>query len=137
MSLNTAPPVKRVTPNTRLSAFLISYLLKQNVIEPVKSDPTVPTFRLFAVPKPNGKLRPIVGFSPLTQYLKSPKFQLPNLHTFLKSNRSYNFATIIDIKDAFLHLSLNAQTSASLRILFQGQEFRCKRLMFGLPPAPF
>ncbi len=72
--LEQPPPIKRVTPNTRLSAFLISYLLKQKVISPVPSDPLVPTFRLFAVPKPNDKFRPIVDFSPLTTFLKTPKF---------------------------------------------------------------
>ena len=135
--IDKPPAIKRVTPNNRLSAFLVTYLLKQKVISPVPCDPNVPTFHLFSVPKSNGKFRPIVDFSPLTDSLKSPKFQLPNLHTFIKSNRSFPYATIIDIKDAFLHLRLNSQTALSLRILFQGQEFCCNRLMFRLSPALF
>ncbi len=127
---------KRVTPNTRLNAFLIAKLLKQGVIVPVAAEPNVSTYRLFAVPKPDKELHPIVDFAPLTTHLASPSFKLPNLHSFLHKNRSYSLATVIDIKDAFLHLPLAPQTADQLRILFQGQEFSCRRLMFGLSPAP-
>ena len=56
--------------------------------------------RLFATPKRDGSMRPIIDLSPLNRFIDTPHFQMENLATVKSLLKQGHFMTKIDLKDA-------------------------------------
>ena len=92
--------------------------------------------RLFLVPKPNNKWRPILDLSKLNLFLKTEKFRMGTPETIRTSLRQGEWVTSVDFKDAYFHIPIQKQSRKYLRFHVQGQTYQFKALPFGLSTAP-
>ena len=92
--------------------------------------------RLFLVPKPNNKWRPILDLSKLNLFLKAQKFKMETPETIGTSLQQGEWVTSIDFKDASFHIPIQGQSRKYLRFHVQGQTYQFKALPFGLSTAP-
>ena len=92
--------------------------------------------RLFLVPKPNNKWRPILDLSKLNLFLKTEKFKMDTPETIRTSLQQGEWVTSIDFKDAYFHIPIQEQYRKYLRFHIQGRTYQFKALPFGLSTAP-
>ena len=69
--------------------------------------------RLFLVPKPNNKWRPILDLSNLNPFLKTEKFKMETPETIRTSLQKGEWVTSIDFKDAYFHILIQEQSRIS------------------------
>ena len=121
-----------------------SYLLEalhqlrdKNAVERVQNQTSLGFFnRLFLVPKPNNKWRPILDLSKLNLFLKVEKFKMEAPETIRTSLQQGEWVTSVDFKDAYFHIPIHEQSRKYLRFHVQGQTYQFKALPFGLSTAP-
>ena len=112
-------------------------LMDKNAIELVKHKTSLSFFnRLFLVPKPDNKWRPILDLSNLNQFLKVEKFKMETPETIRTSLQQGEWVTSIDFRDAYFHIPIQEQSRKYLRFHVQGQTYQFKALPFGLSTAP-
>ena len=92
--------------------------------------------RLFLVPKPNNKWRPILDLSHLNQFLKVEKFKMETPETIRTSLLQGGWVTSVDFKDAYFHIPIQKHSRKYLRFQVQDQTYQFKALPFGLSTAP-
>ena len=111
--------------------------MTKNAVERVHKQTSLGFFnRLFLVPKPNNKWRPILDLSNLNIFLKTKKFKMETPETIRTSLQQGEWVTSIDFKDAYFHIPIQEQSRKYLRFHVQGQTFQFKALPFGLSTAP-
>ena len=91
--------------------------------------------RLFLVPKPNCKWRPILDLSQLNLYLSTNTFKMEILETIRLSLQTGEWVTL-DISDAYFHIPINQRSRKYLRFFLYNQTFQFTALPFGLATAP-
>ena len=112
-------------------------LMDKNAIELVHKQVLLGFFnRLFLVPKPNNRWRPILDLSNLNLFLKTEKFKMETPETIRTSLQKGEWVTSIDFKDAYFHIPIQEQSRKYLRFHIQGQTYQFKALPFGLSTAP-
>ena len=92
--------------------------------------------RLFLVPKPGNRWRPVIDLSVLNKFLSIPKFKMETPESIPTSLRKGEWVTSIDLTDAYLHVPIHTQSQKYLRFHFQGVTYQFTRLPFGLATAP-
>ena len=92
--------------------------------------------RLFLVPKPGNRWRPVIDLSSLNQYLTVSKFKMETPESIRASLRQGEWVTSIDLSDAYLHLPIHPQSRKFLRFHHQGISYQFTSLPFGLATAP-
>ena len=103
--------------------------MNKNAIELVHKHNSLGFFnRLFLVPKPNNKWRPILD---LSLFLKAEKFKMETPETIRTSLQQGEWVTSIDFKDAYFHIPIQEQSRKYLRFHVQGQTCQFKALPFG------
>ena len=86
-------------------------LIDKNAIELVHKQTSLGFFnRLFLVPKPNNKWRPILDLSNLNFFLKTEKFKMETPETIRISLQQGEWVTSIDFKDAYFHIPIQEQS---------------------------
>ena len=114
-------------------------LLEKNAIEIVQQ-PVDPGFYalMFLVDKKDpGEYRPVFDLSQLNKSLDIPKFKMETTGNLTKSLKKGSWVTIIDLKDAYLHVPINQLYRKYLRFAYRGQIYQYKALPFGLATAPY
>jgi len=113
-------------------------LLEKRAIETVQ-DPSTPGFysRLFVVPKPNGKWRPVIDLKALNQYVKVPKFSMETLQSIWSALMPGNYAFSLDLQDAYFHIPIHRSHRKFLRFVVGGRVYQFRALPFGLSSAPW
>ena len=66
--------------------------------------------RLFLVPKPNNRWRPILDLSNLNIFLKTQSFKMETPETIRTSLQAGEWVTSIDFKDTYFHIPINSQS---------------------------
>ena len=92
--------------------------------------------RLFLVPKPDNKWRPILDLSNLNPFLRTEKFKMETPETIRTSLQQGEWVTSIDFKDAYFHIPIQEQSRKFLRFHIRDGTFQFKALPFGLSTAP-
>ena len=110
---------------------LMNKLVVENMV--VKSSLTFHN-RLFLVPKPNRKWRPILDLSQLNLYLSTSKMQ--TLETIRLSLQTGECVTSLDFSDAYFHILINQRSRKYQRFFLYNQTFQFTALPFGLATAP-
>ena len=111
--------------------------MDKNAIELVHKKASLGFFnRLFLVPKPDNKWRPILDLSNLNLFLKSEKFKMETPETIRTSLQKGEWVTSIDFKDAYFHIPIQERSRKYLRFYIQGRTYQFKALPFGLSTAP-
>ena len=112
-------------------------LLTKNAIEKVNKQDSLGFYsRLFLVPKPGNKWRPIIDLSSLNQYLTVSKFKMETPESIRTSLRQGEWVTSIDLSDAYLHIPIHPQSRKFLRFHHKGTTYQFTSLPFGLATAP-
>jgi len=113
-------------------------LLEKGAVEVVK-DPSTPGFysRLFVVPKPNGKWRPVIDLKALNHYVKVPKFKMESLQSIWSALLPGNYAFSLDLQDAYFHIPIHKSHRKFLRFVVKDQVYQFRALPFGLASAPW
>ena len=112
-------------------------LLDKNAVELVQNPQSLGFYnRLFLVPKPNNRWRPILDLSILNNYLKTQSFKMETPETVRTSLQVGEWVTSIDFKDAYFHIPINSQSRKYMRFQVQNKSYQFKALPFGLSTAP-
>ena len=138
--LTRSPTVVSCYVNPHRNSYLMEalhQLIDKNAVELVHNPTSLGFFnRLFLVPKPNNKWRPILDLSNLNPFLKVEKFKMETPETIRTSLQQGEWVTSIDFKDAYLHIPVQEQSRKYLRFFTQGRTYQFKALPFGLSTAP-
>ena len=138
--LTRFPTVISCYANPHRNSYLLEalhQLIDKNAIELVQNPTSLEFFnRLFLVPKPNNKWRPILDLSKLNLFLKVEKFKMETPETIRTSLQQGEWVTSVDFKDAYFHIPIQEQSRKYLRFHIQGRNYQFKALPFGLSTAP-
>ena len=117
----------------------ISALISKEAIEEISSRPLSPGFygRLFCVPKASGGFRPVLDLSPLNVFLKKIHFRMETVSSIRESIRPGDWATSLDLKDAYFHVLIHHRFRRWLRFSWKDKVFQFRALPFGLSLAPW
>ena len=139
-NLTRSPTVISRYVNPHRNSYLLEalhQLMDKNAIELVHNQTSLGFFnRLFLVPKPNNKWRPILDLSKLNPFLKVEKFKMETPETIRTSLQQGEWVTSVDFKDAYFHIPIQEQSRKYLRFHVQGRTYQFKALPFGLSTAP-
>ena len=138
--LTRFPTVISCYANPHRNSYLLEalhQLIDKNTVELVQNPTSLGFFnRLFLVPKPNNKWRPILDLSKLNLFLKVEKFKMETPETIRTSLQQGEWVTSVDFKDAYFHIPIQEQSRKYLRFHIQGRTYQFKALPFGLSTAP-
>ena len=144
--LRERPPLSRVPlivskfanplKNKYLTEALTSLIQKQ-VVERVvvRSSPAFYN-RLFLVPKPNRKWRPILDLSKLNIFLETGTFKMETPETIRLSLQKGEWVTSLDFRDAYFHIPISQRSRKYLRFRINKATYQFTSLPFGLAMAP-
>ena len=112
-------------------------LTNKNAVEPVANQNSLGFYnRLFLVPKPNNRWRPILDLSTLNTFLNTESYKMETPETIKTSLQLGEWITAIDFKNAYIHIPIHSQSRKYMRFHIQGQSYQFKALPFGLSTAP-
>ena len=139
-NLTRSPTVVSRYVNPHRNSYLLEalhQLIDKNAVELVHNQTSLGFFnRLFLVPKPNNKWRPILDLSKLNLFLKVEKFKMETPETIRTYLQQGEWVTSVDFKDAYFHIPIQEQSRKYLRFHAQGRTYQFKALPFGLSTAP-
>ena len=92
--------------------------------------------RLFLVPKPDNKWRPILDLSQLNLFLKTNTFKMETPETIRVSLQKGEWVTSLDFSDAYFHIPIHPRSRKYLRFFLNGKAYQFTALPFGLATAP-
>ena len=92
--------------------------------------------RLFLVPKPNNKWRPILDLCQLNWYLATSSFKMETPETIRLSLQKGEWVTSLDFSDAYFHIPIGQRLRKFLRFYLNSQAYQFKALPFGLSTTP-
>ena len=138
--LTRSPTVISNYHNPTKQSFLLEalyQLINKNAVEPVENPNSLGFYnRLFLVPKPNNRWRPILDLSTLNTFLNTGSFKMETPETIRTSLQAGEWVTSIDFKDAYFHIPIHSQSRKYMRFHLQGRSYQFKALPFGLSTAP-
>ena len=133
-------PVRVQGPSKRLSPALascIQSLLSKNAIKRVENVKSLGFYsRLFLVPKPHQRWRPVIDLSRLNTFLHIEKFKMETPESIRTSLIPGEWVSSMDLSDAYLHIPIHPNSRKYLRFCYKAQVFQFTSLPFGLATAP-
>jgi hypothetical protein len=93
--------------------------------------------RIFVVPKANGGWRPVLDLSHLNLFLRKIKFRMETPQSVRAAIRPGDWATSIDLTDAYFHVLIHRVHRKFLRFVWKERVFQFRALPFGLSLAPW
>jgi hypothetical protein len=112
--------------------------LIKEVVEPVPYHLRGTGFycNLFLVPKKSGGFRPVLNLKPLNHYVQRKGFKLDSIRSVKNTLQRGDFATSLDLQDAYLHIPIRPMHKQFLRFAYGDDHFQFRALPFGLSSAP-
>ena len=143
LEFESVPPVRKIMKNIKNKKILnfpkrkilqeeVESLLEKGAVEPVRDHHKGFYSNLFVVPKKDGGWRPVINLSGIR---KKP-FRMATLKDVSQSLRQGDWASTIDLKDAYLHVPIAKEHRRFLRFSWGGTQYQFRRLPFGLSSAP-
>ena len=115
----------------------VSDMLKKGAIYPLKVCTTLGfCSRLFLVPKPGEKWRPVIDLSVLNRFLHVPTFKMETAEIIQNSLTKGEWLVSIDLKDVYFHVPIHPDSQHLLRFHIDKRTYQFKALPFGLATAP-
>ena len=115
----------------------VQNLLHKRAIEMVRVRTSLAFYnRLFIVPKPNQKWRPVLDLSALNKFLSVKTFKMETPETIRISLQQGEWVTSLDFSDAYFHIPIHTGSRKYLRFHFQNLSYQFRSLPFGLSTAP-
>ena len=135
--LNSLISEYKALPKDQALADCIQSLLSTNAIERVENVKSLGFYsRLFLVPKPHQRWRPVIDLSRLNTFLHIEKFKMENPESIRTSLILGEWVSLIDLSDAYLHIPIHPLSRKYLRFCHRSQVFQFTSLPCGLPTAP-
>ena len=144
LSFHSRPPLVAASPSleTRVASSqteslseAVRELIKKGAIEPAPDNPGFYS-RLFTVPKKDGSLRPVINLKPLNMFISVPKFRMASVSTVARMIHDGDWATSLDLKDAFFHVPIHNRHRRFLRFIWKSKPYQFASCPFGLSTAP-
>ena len=145
-------PFKQKPPLTRFPAFKSSYtapvkqkalleavqqMVQKRAVVPVQNKNSLGFYsRLFLVPKPENKWRPVIDLSVVNTYLHVPTFKMETAEVIRASLQVGEWVASIDLTDAYFHVPIHPKFQKYLRFHVEGQAYQFRALPFGIATAP-
>ena len=127
----------KALPKDQALADCIQSLLSKNAIERVENVKSLGFYsRLFLVPKPHQRWRPVIDLSRLNTFLHVEKFKMETPASIRTSLIPGEWVSSIDLSDAYLHIPIHPLSRKYLRFCHRSQVFQFTSLPFGLATAP-
>ena len=127
-----ADPVKSKNLKDSLQA-----LIQKQAVEKVLVTSSLAFYnRLFLVPNPNNRWRPILDLSQLNLYLASPSFKMETPEAIRFSVQQGEWVTSLDFSNAYFHIPVNLRSRKFLRFHLNNHSYQFTSLPFGLSTAP-
>ena len=115
----------------------VADMLKKGAIYPLKVCTTLGfCSRLFLVPKPGKKWRPVIDLSVLNSFLQVPTFKMETAEIIRNSLTKGEWLVSIDLKDAYFHVPIHPASHHLLQFHVDKRTYQFKALPFGLATAP-
>lgn len=120
----------------------VQSLLQKKVLTPVPQKERGMGFysSLFLVKKPNGSFRVIINLKPLNKFIPYQKFKMETLKSTLNLLSPGCFMASIDLKDAYYHVPIHADSQQFLRVAIKSDagiiHLQYRALPFGISLAP-
>jgi len=111
-------------------------MVEKGAIEAVQSPDPGFYSRIFLVPKPGNRWRPVIDLSALNAHIPCPSFKMETPVSVLRAVRKGQWLTSLDLSDAYFHIPIHQASRRYLRFLHQGVVWQFKALPFGLNTAP-
>ena len=106
-------------------ATCIQSLLSKNAIERVENVKSLGFYsRLFLVPKPHQRWRPVIDLSRLNTFLHVQKFKMETPESIRTSLIPGEWVSSIDLSDAYLHIPIHPNSRKYLRFCYKAQVFQ-------------
>jgi len=117
----------------------VKSLLQKEAISIVQNEDRKRGFlsQLFAVPKKNGEIRPVVNLKALNRFVKQESFKMEGIHMLKDLLQPGDWMTKIDLKDAYFAIPVSPSDRKFLKFQWQGVTYRFNCLPFGLSSAPW
>ena len=136
-NLSRSPTVISNYQNPARQANLLEALCQlanKNAVEPVENQNSLGFYnRLFLVPKPNNRWRPILDLSTLNTFLDVGSFKMETPETIRTSLQAGEWVTSIDFKDTYFHIPIHSQSRKYMRFHLHGRPYRFKALPLTSP----
>ena len=115
----------------------VQAMLAKKAITHVRNPTTLGYYsRLFLVPKPMKRWRPVIDLSMLNNHLHVLTFKMETAESIRKSIRKGEWVTSIDLTDAYFHVPIHPQSQKYLRFQTKKGIFQFRALPFGVATAP-
>jgi len=138
--LSREPVVESGYVNAPRQAHLVDALhalVDKEAVEKVKNPNSLAFYnRLFLVPKPNNKWRPILDLSSLNKFIKVSTFKMETPESIRLSLQQGEWVTSVDFRDAYFHIPIHPQSRKFLRFYLKSTTYQFQALPFGLCTAP-
>ena len=123
----------------KISLEVIAMLNKQAITEVLGVERLGKEFvsQLFAVPKKDGAIRPIINLKALNHFVEVTHFKMEGIHMLKDLLRQGDFMTKVDLKDAYFMIPIAEDQRKFLRFAWQGRMYQFNCLPFGLSSAPW
>ena len=131
-SISLKGPSKDQAVASCIQSFLSKIAIKR--VENVKS--LLFYSRLFLVPKPHQRWRPVIDLSKLNTFLLVKRFKMETPESIRASLIPGEWVSSIDLSDAYLHIPIHPNSRKYLRFCHKSQVFQFTSLPFGLATAP-
>ena len=92
--------------------------------------------RLFVVPKPEGKWRPIIDLSVLNKWIELSACKYETNRSVMQALRQGDWMVSVDLRDAYFQIPIHPESRKFLRFVWKGSVYQFRVLCFGLSPAP-
>ena len=112
-------------------------LTNKNAVEPVNQNSLCFYNRLFLVPKPNNRWRPILDLSTLNTFLNTESFKMDTPETIRTSLQLGKWVTSIDFRDAYFHIPIHSQSRKYMRFTFRVSPTSSKLYPLACPQHPW
>ena len=122
---------------SRALAQALGALVEKLVVEKVVVRTSLSFYnRLFLVPKPGNKWRPILNLSQLNLFLKTNTFKMQTPETIRVSLHKGEWVTSLDFSDAYFHIPIYPRSRKDLGFFLNSKAYQFTALPFGLATAP-
>ena len=121
----------KALPKDQALADCIQSLLSKNAIKRVENVKSLGFYsRLFLVPKPHQRWRPVIDLSRLNTFLPVEKFKMETPESIRTSLIPGEWVALIDLSDAYLHIPIHPHSRKYLRFCHRSQVFQFTSLGF-------
>ena len=112
-------------------------LLQKKAVEKVVVQSSLAFYnRLFLVPKPQNRWRPILDLSTLNGFLKVDTFKMETPETLRLFLQHGEWVTSLEFSDAYFHIPISPRSRKFLGFHLYGETYQFTALPFGLATAP-